>query len=270
MGEIDAIRLATQPATVASLSADLRALGLPYGATVMVHSSLSRLGYVAGGAHAVVAALLEVLGADGTLVMPTHSGDLSDPAAWRSPPAPEAWWQTIRDEMPPFDAELTPTRQMGAIVECFRHVRGARRSDHPTVSAAALGPNTDTVVDGHGLAHGLGESSPQARLYELDSWVLLRGVTHANNTSLHLAEYRAEFPNKPWTTHSSPVRRDGRRHWVTYDDLEDGSDDFEQIGDAFAETGLERQGPIAAGQGRLSRVRDIVDFGVRWIETHRT
>lgn len=270
MGEVEAIRLATQPATVASLTADLRALGLPFGATVMVHSSLARLGYVAGGAHAVVAALLEVLGPDGTLVMPTHSGDLSDPAGWRNPPVPEAWWQTIKDEMPPFDAELTPTRQMGAIVECFRHVRGARRSDHPTVSATALGPNTDTVVDSHELAHGLGESSPQARLYELDGWVLLLGVTHGNNTSLHLAEYRAEFPSKSWTTHSSPVRRDGRRHWATYDELEDGSDDFEQIGDAFAETGLERHGSIAAGRGRLFRVRDIVDFGVRWIETHRT
>lgn len=270
MGEIDAIRLATQPATVTSLSTDLRALGVPYGATVMVHSSLSSLGYVAGGAHAVVTALLEVLGTDGTLVMPTHSSDLSDPAAWRNPPVPDTWWQTIRDEMPPFDAELTPTVEMGAIVECFRHVGGVRRSNHPTVSATALGPNSDTVVDGHGLADGLGESSPQARLYDLDGWVLLLGVTHANNTSLHLAEYRAEFPNKRWETHGSPVRRDGRRSWTAYDELADGSEDFEQIGDAFAETGLERLGPIAAGRGRLSRVRDIVDFGVRWIETHRT
>ena len=170
----------------------------------MVHAALSSLGYIAGGAQAVVLALLDAVGADGTLIMPTHSGDLSDPAEWRNPPVPEEWWATIRASTPAFDPELTPTRKMGAIAECLRHVRRVLRSNHPTVSAAAVGPNAEVVVSGHELAFGLGESSPQARLYDLDGWVLLLGVTHANNTSLHLAEYRSTFPNKPWTTHSSP------------------------------------------------------------------
>lgn len=235
----------------------------------MVHSSLSRLGYVAGGAHAVVVALVETLGPAGTLVMPTHSGDLSDPASWRNPPVPEGWWEQIRAAMPAFDPALTPTRQMGAIVECFRHVAGVRRSNHPTVSAAAIGPNLEAIVAGHELAFGLGESSPQARLYDLNGWVLLLGVSHENNTSLHLSEFRAEFPDKPWTTHSSPIHIDGERRWVTYDDLEEGSDDFEQIGEDFAAAGLEIRGKVGAGTARLCRARDIVDFGVRWMETHR-
>lgn len=236
---------------------------------MMVHSSLSRLGYVAGGAQAVVMALLEVVGQEGTLVMPTHSGDLSDPAEWRNPPVPEAWWDEIRAAMPAYDLRLTPTRAMGAIAECFRHGEGTRRSTHPTVSATALGPNAETVTNGHELAYGLGESSPQARLYDLDGWVLLLGVSHANNTSLHLAEYRADFPGKPWTTHSSPVLVGGQRQWVAYADMEDGSGDFERIGEAFAATGLERAGQVAAGTGRLCKARDVVDFGVRWMSAHR-
>src|SRR4051794_16906227 len=96
--------------------------------TVMVHSSLSTLGFVCGGAHTVVQALLDVIGPDGTLMMPTHSGGLSDPAAWGDPPVPETWWETIRATMPAFDATLTPMRSMGAIVDCFRHVPGVRRS----------------------------------------------------------------------------------------------------------------------------------------------
>ena len=214
MAELDAIRLASRPASVASLTSDLRGLGLSRGATVIVHSSLSRLGYVAGGSQAVVLALLEAIGTSGTLIMPTHSSDLSDPAAWRHPPVPEEWWEEIRASMPAFDPDLTPTRRMGSVVECFRHLSGVRRSNHPTVSAAALGPNAGVIVTGHALAFGLGESSPQARLYDLNGWVLLLGVSHANNTSLHLAEYRSDFPNKPWTVHSSPVVVHGQRKWV--------------------------------------------------------
>lgn len=270
MAEVDAVRLADHPATVASLVADLRALGVTAGQTVMVHSSLSRLGYVAGGAHAVVLALLEAVGPAGTLVMPTHSGDLSDPAGWRRPPVPEHWWAPIRAAMPAFDPALTPTRHMGAIAECFRHIEEVRRSDHPTVSAAAMGPNAAALVSGHELAFGLGESSPQARLYDLDGRILLLGVSHANDTSLHLSEYRAEVPDKPWTTHHSPVVVDGERRWVAYDDLEGRDEDFALIGEAFAASGQEARGRVGAGDGRLCRARDVVDFGTRWIEAHRS
>ena len=240
----------------------------------MVHSSLSGLGYVAGGAHAVVMALLEVLGERGTLAMPTHSGDLTDPGSWSNPPVPESWWDAMRAEMPAYDPALTPTRLMGAIVECFRHVPGVRRSAHPTVSAAAVGPNAEHLVANHELAHGLGESSPQARLYELDGHILLLGVTHANNTSLHLAEYRAAAPGAAALMQSSPVIVDGRRRWVSHPTLDDSKYEdseiaFPRLGEAFASTGAESIGPVGAGVGRLMRSRDLVGFATEWMRTDR-
>lgn len=169
--------------------ADLRALSLNEGDTVMVHTSLSQLGYVSGGPRAVILALLEVVGASGTIAMPAHSGDLSDPSSWSSPPVPRARWETLRREMPAYDPDLTATRRMGATVECFRHLPSSLRSNHPTVSVVASGPNASFIVDDHSLPHGLGEQSPLTRLYDLDAHILLLGVSHANNTSLHLAEY---------------------------------------------------------------------------------
>ena len=235
----------------------------------MVHSSLSRLGYVAGGAHAVVLALLDAVGPDGTIVMPTHSGDLSDPATLEQAPVPEAWWDTIRSAMPAFDPVLTPTRRMGAIVECFRRLPDVpqRASDHLDRRARPAGHDHHRSPP---LAFGLGEASPLARLYELDADVVLLGVDHANNTSLHLAEYRADYPNKAWTvTHASPVLIDGHRSWTTYDDLEADDSDFVPLGESFASTGKENRGVVGAGVGRIMRRRDIVDYAVDWMEGHR-
>jgi len=173
--EREVIESTRVPATRQSLVSDLRALDLEIGEIVVVHSSLSALGWVVGGAQTVVEALLEAVGPTGTLVMPTHSGSLSDPANWQNPPVPESWIETIRSNMPAFDADLTPTRGMGQIVECFRHHPSTRRSDHPTASFAANGPAAERIVGSHPLTPELGETSPLGRLYELDARVLLRG-----------------------------------------------------------------------------------------------
>lgn len=269
MTERTSIDSAAMPATVTSLVADLRALGVEEGATLMVHGSLSKLGFVAGGAHAVVMALLDAVGDAGTLVMPTHSTDLTDPAAWRNPPVPRTWWDPIRDGMPAYDPAVTPTRSMGAIVECFRHIPGVVRSGHPTVSAAAVGPNAEVITADHLVPDGLGEHSPQARVYDLDGDVLLLGIGQANNTSLHLAERRSAPERAVVISQSSPMIVDGVRQWVTYECLDDDSSDFETIGEAFAGTGGERSGPVGAGTGRLMRSRDLVDFATGWMNEHR-
>src|ERR1700757_4146836 len=90
------------PATSRSIIEDLVSLGIRRGNVLLIHSSLSALGWVCGGAPAVIYALLDTLGATGTLAMPTHSTHLTDPATWTSPPVPDSWWQIIREQTLPY------------------------------------------------------------------------------------------------------------------------------------------------------------------------
>jgi aminoglycoside 3-N-acetyltransferase len=148
------------PYTTQSLAADLSALGMRAGEVVLVHSSMTRLGFVVGGVQAVVQAVLDVLGPDGTVVVPTHTPDNTDPAGWQHPPVPEAWWPAIRQQAPGFDPSRTPSRWMGVLAEAVRTWPGAVRSDHPQVSFAALGKHAAAITQGHRLDDALGEQSP--------------------------------------------------------------------------------------------------------------
>jgi len=268
MTEAKAVANTERPGTTGSIVAQLRDVGLEAGMTVMAHASLSRLGFVIGGAQTVVAALLEAVGQTGTLMMPTHSSSISEPSKWQNPPVPKEWWPTVRNEMPVFDPAVTPTSFMGAIVECFRHVPGVIRSHHPSVSAAAIGPNAQALTDGHELNNGLGEGSPQARLYDLDGHVLLLGVDHGNNTSLHISEYRADL-GVGQIQDGAPLIVDGERQWIELSHLATNEEDFAELGEAFASTGKERRGPVGTGTARFMRSRDVVDFGVDWMQANR-
>ena len=130
----------------------LKEVGLKNGDTVMVHTSLGKMGYVCGGAQAVIEALMEVVGDSGTIMMPTQSWKNLDPETGVHWEAEQKDWKLIRDNWPTYDKNLTPTNTMGAVAEMFRQVPGSVRSDHPARSVCAWGryaeyPGKHTCVE---------------------------------------------------------------------------------------------------------------------------
>lgn len=260
----------TEPVTTEVIAGDLRGLGVERGQTLLVHGSLSALGWVCGGPPAVVDALQQVLGPRGTLVMPTHSPGNMDPDDMGNPPVPDSWYDTVREEMPPYRPAVTPTRGMGAIAECFRSCPDVRRSAHPQHSFGAWGERAAFVTEGHPLSGSLGEESPLARVYDLDGDILFLGTTHATNTSLHLAEYRADIDIGTETS-ATAMLVDGEREWVEFEDLAIDDSDFPACGQAFesARPGAVETGGVGAGEARRLSQRALVEFAVEWFEANR-
>ncbi|MDZ4817626.1 MAG: AAC(3) family N-acetyltransferase, partial [Planctomycetota bacterium] len=110
------------------MSADLEAIGVRQGGYMLVHSSLSSLGFVPGSATAVVAALRDSMGLNGTLVLPSHS------------------WLWMNKGAREFDVRRTPTC-VGALPEFFRNQPSVVRSLHPTHSVAAIGPQAEPLIE---------------------------------------------------------------------------------------------------------------------------
>lgn len=261
-GEERAISQAAGPLTGDQIAAELRRMGLARGDIVLTHTALSRLGWVVGGAQTVLAALREVLGAEGTLVMPGFSGQLTDPRRWEDPPVPADWHEPIMAAMPLFDPDATPTRGIGCLPEAFRALPQTARSDHPHVSFLGSGPRAEAVLAGHDLAGQLGPDSPLGRLHEMGAKVLLLGCGYDSCTAFHLAEYLV--PGMAVRSVAMPVRREqGRTIWVEVEDVVGFDAPLEQIG-AYFEGG---RWPISYGfdgAARLFGFRDVVAAACAW------
>jgi aminoglycoside 3-N-acetyltransferase len=153
-----------------TLVSDLKALGIQCGDVVIVHSSLSSMGFVEGGAETVILALEEVIGEEGTLMFPTFT--YADPT----------------HKFSVFDSEVC----VGKIPNTFRGMPGVIRSVNPTHSVAAWGKLSKEITEKHYLDRTpFGDNSPYARLAELGGKILMLGCSLLKMSYLHRIEEEA-------------------------------------------------------------------------------
>ncbi len=152
----------------------LRKNGLNSGDVAMVHSSLSKLGNVQGGAGTVIRALIEVLGDEGTLVMPSFPS--------------LGFTFDYLSKNPAFDVRHTKS-QMGAITEAFRKIKGVKRSMHPTDPVCALGKETKFLLKDHySQLTPYNQNSPFYKLITLKGKIVLLGTKLDTVTNFHVIE----------------------------------------------------------------------------------
>lgn len=179
----------TQPhVTSGQITEDLHKMGIQKGDILFIHSSLKSLGYVDGGPTAVIQGLLDAVGPDGTLLLPTYympGGSILG---------------TCQLEGYVFDPRIHGTN-MGAMPEAFLRFSGVHRSIHPTHSVSAIGKHAEYLTEAHHLAPSVfGKGSPWQRFHELNGKVLGIGISMGPVTFYHLLEdtLGENFPVKVW------------------------------------------------------------------------
>ncbi|MDF2699404.1 MAG: Aminoglycoside N(3)-acetyltransferase [Haloplasmataceae bacterium] len=267
MREEDIIKQTKIPNTLDSILRDLRLNGVNEGDHVLVHSSLSSMGWVCGGPQTVIMALLQAVGNNGTIIMPAQSGDWSDPAKWSNPPVPNEWIQVIYDHMPAFDPKLTPTRGMGRVSELFRTYPDTIRSNHPHVSFCANGKYAKEITNEHVLTPQFGFHSPLGKMYHLNVKVLLIGVDYDSCTSFHLAETLVE--NMPMSEKGTAITKNGIRVWKWFEDYEYDSDDFTLLGKDFELSNHVNNFKIGHADCKIFDLKIGVEFAVNWLMKNR-
>lgn len=165
---------------VTDLIAAFRGVGADKGMTLCVHSSLSHLGHIDGGADAIVDALKYVVGDYGCVLMPSFSmgGDMA----------------SHLDNAETFDVRKTRS-SVGLIPETFRRHPDVIRSCHPTNSVSAWGKNAKELLHGHEVSNTpFGHDTPYGRLATRNDAYILMLDTHLHSFLHHIQE-RVRFPN---------------------------------------------------------------------------
>jgi aminoglycoside N3'-acetyltransferase len=215
----------------------LRQLGMRGGELLMVHSSLSSFGHVEGGPAAVVDALLDVSGADGTVFVPTFNfGQVPyDPANTRS---------------------LT-----GAISENLRTRANAIRSPHPTHPISGIGPQAARLLGEHPIMRPFGQGSPLWRMWKENAQILLLGCDHRACSMIHVAEICAGVPylNR---TRKTQVIKNGQLEEITLT-RPPCSNAFNIVDEPLRKAGQIQQTQFGHATVMLMRAADIVDAAVK-------
>lgn len=229
--------------TRAGVVAQLSALGVAEGGVLLVHTSFRAVRPVEGGPLGLIRALRDALGPDGTLVMPSWTGD----------------------DAAPFDALHTPASpDLGVVADTFWRLPDVVRSEHPFAFAAA-GPMAEWVTsDPLPLPPHLPDS-PVGRVYELDGQVLLLGVGHDADTTLHLAELIAGVPYR--VPRRITVLSEGRPVRIEYGENDHCCARFELADDWLRQHDLQAEGLVGNAHARLAASRDIVAVAAEHLST---
>ena len=228
-----------------SIADELVELGVSGDGVLVVHTAFSGFGGRAGAPADLIAALRMAAGARGTVVMPSMSDD---------------------DEHP-FDRQRTPCIGMGIVAETFWRIPGVSRSDSPH-SFAAIGPHAAEITAPHPIDVPHGPDSPIGRTHELDAEILLLGVGHDANTTVHLAENLAGVRYK--VPKYVTEMRGGELVRHRYYEIDHCCTNFALLDCWLEARGHQQRGFVAGAPARLIGARDVVATALDHLRENET
>lgn len=252
------------PISKLDLIRDFKALGITKSDGILLHVALSKIGWIIGGEVTLIQALIETL-SEGTLVMPTQTGNYGDPSKWENPPVPKSWVAKIKDHMPAYDKHITPPYHMGRVSELFSRYPKSFRSDHPQASFTAVGIDAKWLTENHALDCGFGEFSPLKKMLDQSYKVLMIGTDYDTNTSMHYAESKV-YPKKTKKEILYYLNEFGERTVEEVTDYHYSTEHFKKIGRSFEKEHRFRQGLIGQANSKLIDMNDLNNFTINQLK----
>jgi len=237
--------MSRQPVSISELTDQIRKLGVTAGGVLVVHTSFSKVGPVEDGPVGLIRALQAALGPKGTLVMPSMTDD--------------------DDHL--FDARRTHCLGMGVVADMFWRMPNVLRSDSPH-AFAAVGPEAHRITADHPIDVPHGLNSPVGRVYDLDGQVLLLGVGHDANTTIHLAEALAGVRYR--RQKSVTIVEGGKLTRHCYGEIDHCCENFNLVDQWLDADGRQRRGRVGHGESRLARARDVIATVMGRLRTNET
>lgn len=229
--------------TKEKIKEDLIKIGVKKGQIVGVHSSLKSIGYVIGGPDTVIDALLEVVGEDGTIIMPTFSNSTADATT-------------------PFSIKNARSND-GLITETFRKRSNAIRSFHPTHSVTGIGKEAEFLTKDHMKTSALGENSPFHKAAQKGSYILLIGVDNKVNSTLHIAEVLAKVPYLHIPVYGGErakiLKDDGTIEIVDLDETPGHSKNFIKLDPILIERNILHKGKIGLADSYFMKADKLLE-----------
>ncbi len=217
--------------TIEDIKRELKHIGIQNGDVLEVHASLKSIGYVLGGANALLDAILDTLGFEGTLVMSAQSSGNSEPAYFQNPPIDVSLYSKVRESIPSFKGKYDDLDGMGLLATALQKRPSVYFSNHPQVSMMAHGKHAKWITQSHPLNDMFGLKSPLAKMVELKTKVILIGVDFDRCTGMHLGEYLSN--KRPIVIQGSRMIVGSKEDWVKFLSYDFDSDEFTKVGRAM-------------------------------------
>lgn len=221
--------------SISDMAAQLQTLGVREGDVLLVHTSFRATRPVERGPAGLIEAFVRALGPAGTLVMPSWTGD----------------------DDHPFDPATTPASpDLGIIADIFWRLPSARRGNHP-FAFAARGPKAELITADPLVLPPHQHDGPVGRVLDCDGRILLLGVDHDANTTLHLAELLAGVPYR--IPHHITVAGENGPERIDYQENDHCCELFRSADDWLRQAGRQSEGAVGHAPSRLVRSRDLID-----------
>lgn len=239
----------------------LEDIGVFKGMILYVDANINNIPYTIGGIQTWISCLMEKVGFEGTIIMPSFTMQHLDPSTLKE--VSRDLYPRVRTSINPYDKKLSKVSEEGNFAEVFLKYESVYRSSHPVYSFAAWGKYAKMICEKHPLHFALSKQSPLGKIYELGAFVLLIGKTYSSCSALHLSRYMDKSALVKVNTAAIQMRT--KMQWKAMLEVDLSNAEYQVIGELLEKNGVVNTQDLRSGEVKLFSLREIIQLAGQYM-----